>query len=144
MLRRNRFLTGEMQRTSCRSKDVTWLDAGGEEMSAEHWDDGDTRCFGMLLDGRAPVSSIPQPGTDASLLLVFNAWHEGGGVHAAAAGRDGARGSRLFDTALEPQERATRSPPGDRYIVTGRSVLVLATASSWRSAGALKKLLGTI
>ena len=45
-------------------------------MKAETWDDERTRCFGMLLDGRAQVSEIKRRGEDATLLIGFNAHHD--------------------------------------------------------------------
>jgi glycogen operon protein len=44
-------------------------------MAAEAWDNG-TRCFGMLLDGRAQATGIKRRGADTSLLIAFNAHHE--------------------------------------------------------------------
>jgi hypothetical protein len=42
-------------------------------MTTEQWQDGNARCFGMLLDGRAQESGIKRRGSDATLLIVFNA-----------------------------------------------------------------------
>ena len=81
----------------------------------------------MLLDGSAPVSSIPRRGTDATVLLVFNAWHEGVSFTLPSAG-EGADWLRLFDTALETQSAETRAA-GAAYVVGGRSVLALAAAA---------------
>ena len=39
-------------------KDVTWLSPAGEEMAVEQWTDGNARCFGMLLDGRAQLMHL--------------------------------------------------------------------------------------
>ena len=33
-------------------------------------------CFGMLLDGRAQATGIRQRGQDATILIVFNAYHD--------------------------------------------------------------------
>ena len=74
VLRRSRFLTGEMN-PAIDVKDVSWIDSTGREMTAEAWDNG-TRCFGMLLDGRGQATGIKRRGADTSLLIVFNAHHE--------------------------------------------------------------------
>ena len=74
VLRRSRFLTGEMN-PAIEVKDVSWIDSTGAEMAAEAWDNG-TRCFGMLLDGRGQATGIKRRGADTSLLIVFNAHHE--------------------------------------------------------------------
>ena len=42
----------------------------------EDWDDGNARCFGMLMDGRAQATGITRRGDDATLLIVFNAHHD--------------------------------------------------------------------
>jgi glycogen operon protein len=126
VLRRNRFLTGKAH-TTVGIRDLTWVSADGSEMTEAQWDDGQLRCFGMLLDGSAPTSSIPRRGTDTTVLLVFNAWHEGVSFTLPPAA-DGAAWVRLFDTALNVQE--TNGPLADAgYIVGGRSVLALAAAA---------------
>ncbi|MDH3209352.1 MAG: glycogen debranching protein GlgX [Burkholderiaceae bacterium] len=141
VLRRNHFLTGAYNE-QLGVKDLTWLAPEDVEMTAEHWADTRTRCFGMLIDGTAPVSSIPRAGTDATVLLVFNGWHDGVEFTLPPL-PEGARWSRLFDTALEHQT-ADAFAPGHRYVITGRSVLAVATAGSGQSADALKKLLETL
>ena len=96
----------------------------------------------MLLDGRAPVSSIPKPGTDASLLLVFNAWSEAVEFVLPPTVAD-APWIQLVDTALEAQANAAFGP-GDRYTVTGRSMLVFATAGTGQPTGWLEDLAATL
>ena len=48
--------------------------------------------------------------------------------------------TRLFDTALEPQERDS-SKPGHTYVITGRSVAALACAGPGDSAKTLETVL---
>ena len=138
-LRRNRFLTGEADPLLGNVKDVTWLAPSGEEMTAELWSDIGSRSFGMLLDGRAKVSSIPRPGTDASVLLMFNSWHEGVEFVLPPA-VEGSVWTRLFDTALDTQS-ADPLEAGQPYVVGGRSVVAVACAVSEASARALDELL---
>jgi glycogen operon protein len=75
VLRRTRFLTGE-RNEALDVKDVTWMNASGAEMQDKDWQDGNMRAFGMLIDGRAQTSGIKRRGSDATLLLVFNAHHD--------------------------------------------------------------------
>ena len=75
VLRRSRFFTGRMN-PDIDVKDVTWINANGSEMKPETWDNELTRCFGMLLDGRAQVTGIKRRGSDVTLLIVFNAHHD--------------------------------------------------------------------
>jgi glycogen operon protein len=111
-------------------------------MAPAHWDDGSTRCFGMLLDGRAPVSSIPKPGADASLLLVFNAWSDAVEFVLPPTAAD-EPWIQLVDSALEAQaSEAFR--PGDVYTVTGRSLLVFASAGTGQPTGWLEDLAATL
>ena len=75
ILRRQRFMTGAWD-DDLEVRDVTWITATGEEMQQADWRDGGMRCFGMLMDGRAKVSGIPRPGTDATLLMILNGFHK--------------------------------------------------------------------
>jgi len=75
ILRQRRFLSGTFNE-ELGVKDVTWIATSGAEMSPQEWDDPNTRCFGMLLDGRAQQSGIRQRGHEATLLIVFNSWQD--------------------------------------------------------------------
>jgi glycogen operon protein len=75
LFRRARFLTGAFNE-EFGVKDVTWLDPDGREMTTEQWADGNAKCFGMLLDGRAQPTGIRRKGLDRTLLLMINAHHE--------------------------------------------------------------------
>ena len=93
-------------------------------MDQAHWQDSRTRCFGLLLEGTAPVSSLPQPAADASVLLVFNAWEDAIDFKLPPRGKSrGKVWTRVVDTALDVQaEDSFRA--GHLYTVTGRSLLV--------------------
>ncbi len=71
VLRRNVFLNGQCLE-ELNVRDVTWVNRAGLQMSEEDWHSPDLRCFGMLLDGRAPVSNIRLRGREATVLIVFN------------------------------------------------------------------------
>ncbi|MEO8278854.1 MAG: glycogen debranching protein GlgX [Ideonella sp.] len=141
VLRRNRFLTGN-DSESLGYKDVTWLSPAGVEMSEEQWTDAHTRCFGMLLDGRARVSSIPRPGTDASVLLIFNAWHEAIDFMLPPLPKD-TKWSRLFDTSLE-QQALEDCEPGQAHDVAGRSVIAFVTEGAGQPSDWLHALLASL
>jgi glycogen operon protein len=57
-------------------KEITWINASGLEMQEEQWRDNLMRCFGAILDGRAQATGIRQRGHDATILIVFNAYHD--------------------------------------------------------------------
>jgi len=71
ILRRNLFLNGQYSE-ELGVRDVTWINPSGVQMTLEDWHNPDTRCFGMLLDGRAPTTGIRQLGNEATLLIAIN------------------------------------------------------------------------
>ncbi|HYC02362.1 MAG TPA: glycogen debranching protein GlgX [Azospirillaceae bacterium] len=122
LLRRGRFLTGE-HNPELDVKDVTWLTPAGVEMTPEQWQDPVARCLGMLLDGRAQATGIIKPAGDATLLMVFNSYHDVvpftlptvvGGIDWAC----------LIDTARPEMDEPSRHNAGDVFEVTGRSLLL--------------------
>ncbi len=127
VLRRSRFFTGQMN-PDIDVLDVTWIDANGAQMTAETWDDDRTRCFGMLLDGRAQVSGIKRRGEDGTLLIVFNAHHDLV-KFALPECFDSSGWSRLFDTN-DPSLPAEEFAFGAVYEVTGRSMLLFERVPS--------------
>ena len=124
ILRRNLFLTGKYDE-ELGVKDLTWINANGSEMQQENWGDDDMRCFGMLLDGRAPVTGIRQRGRQATLLIVINDYHDlveftlpecpGGDTWAL-----------LVDTNITDNSEQGTFEVGEAYGVTARSLLVFA------------------
>jgi glycogen operon protein len=122
ILRRKRFLSG-VYNEELGIKDVAWVSATGAEMSEDNWKDGNVRCFGMLLDGRAQESGIRQRGQEATLLIVFNAWQDVVNFTLPAA-TDGERWSLLLDTNMPELPEGAPFDFGQAYEVTGRSLLV--------------------
>ncbi len=131
VLRRSRFFTGETN-PDIHVKDVTWIDANGFEMTQDAWDNDLTKCFGMLLDGRAQVSGLRKPANDVTVLAVFNAHHDV--VHFTLPRTPEASGwNRLMDTN-DPDLPGRAFKFGAVYEVTGRSMLLFE-----RVAAAAKK-----
>ncbi|MBN9561959.1 MAG: glycogen debranching protein GlgX [Alphaproteobacteria bacterium] len=121
ILNRARFFTGEYNE-ELGVKDVSWINATGEEMKPEDWDDGMMRCFGMMMDGRAQATGIRRPGTAETLLWVLNAHHDV--VEFTMPECAGIRHwSLLFDTNA-PEARNESFDVGDTYEVTGRSTVL--------------------
>ena len=125
VLRRSRFLTGKMN-PDIDVKDVTWIDAVGSEMTQETWDNELTRCFGMLLDGRAQATGIKRRGDDVTLLIVFNAHHDVVKFSLPPC-YDASGWHRLIDTN-DPALPARKFRVGASYLVTGRSLLLFERA----------------
>ncbi|HEY1891476.1 MAG TPA: glycogen debranching protein GlgX [Steroidobacteraceae bacterium] len=121
VLRRNRFLTGEYN-AELDVKDVTWINASGAEMTEENWRDGNTRCFGMLMDGRGQSTGIRQRGRDATLLWVLNAHHDVV-LFTLPECAGGSEWSVLVDSN-KPAPPEGRFDSGSGYEVTARSLLL--------------------
>jgi len=121
ILRRNRFLTGALDE-ELGVRDVTWINASGAQMTDEEWADGNMRCFGMMIDGRAQATGIKQRGSDTSVLIILNAYHDLVRFNLPAC--SGCAGwSLLLDTNVPETEKAEVFPVGEVYGVTGRSVV---------------------
>jgi glycogen operon protein len=122
ILRRSRFFIGAYNEV-LGVKDVTWLSANGEEKGAESWNDDGERCFGMVLDGRAQESGIVRPGSDATLLLVLNAYHDVVLFHLPEIA-GGQHWRCLVDTNLPLRREELLFASRAEYQVTGRSLLL--------------------
>jgi glycogen operon protein len=123
ILRRVRFFSGEVI-DAVGSRDVTWINASGAEMRAEDWSDGNMRCFGMIMDGRAQPTGIGRRGEDATMLMVMNGFHDlvkfTLPCHAG-----GKQWSLLIDTNIpEHEPDSAQFPFGSVYDVTARSLLL--------------------
>jgi isoamylase len=122
ILRRNRFLTGAYDE-ELEVKDLTWINASGAEMRGEDWSDGNMRCFGMLMDGRARPTGVRQRGTEATMLLVLNAHHDL--VQFTVPACPGGDHWRVVLDTNAPESESTESfAAGEVYQVTGRSLLL--------------------
>jgi len=126
ILRRNLFLGGNWDE-DLGVRDVTWINANGREMEDRHWGDRNMRCFGMLLDGRAQTTGIRQRGKEVTLLLVVNGYHDVVDFTLPESNDGGRTWSLLIDTNIEDitaQEQKELFDTGDKYQVTGRSLLL--------------------
>ncbi len=122
ILRRGRFMTGEMNE-ELDVRDVTWINASGQEMTGGDWDDANMRCFAMLMDGRAQATGIRRRGSAATMLLVLNAYHDLVQFTLPDC-TDGKHWKLLFDTNTPDVVREEPFSIGDLYDVTARSTLL--------------------
>jgi len=122
ILRRNRFLTGE-QDEELQVRDLTWINASGVPMRDEDWQDGRMLCFGMLIDGRARPTGLPQRGVEATMLLVLNGYHDLVEFTLPPTGED-EHWQLLIDTNVPELADGPQFEAGARYGVTGRSLLL--------------------
>jgi isoamylase len=123
ILRRTRFLTGTFNE-ELGVKDVTWINATGVEMREEDLNDGNMRCFGMAMDGRAQATGIRQRGHEATLLLVLNAHHDL--VQFTMPEIPGGRTWKLLVDTNQPAAGDASFETGQVYGVTARSLLLFA------------------
>jgi glycogen operon protein len=136
ILNRGRFLTGHYNE-ELSVKDVTWLTPAGTEMEDAHWSDANARCFGMLLDGRAQPTGIKKLGSDATLLIVFNAHHDMVQFTLPVV-PDGKNWISLIDTNDPERGERLTFDFGHVYEVTGRSLLLFVLANDDRQLWQLR------
>ncbi len=123
-LRHNRFLTGEYSE-ALDVRDVTWINANGAAMEQKHWTDQNTRCFGMLLDGRAQETGLHHRGNAETILLVLNGHHDPVKFRLPAVDGNNDVWTCLIDTAIVQPQKHGSFAAGEEYLVTARSVVTL-------------------
>jgi glycogen operon protein len=128
VLRRRLFYSGAYNET-LGVKDLTWVSANGQEMEQSHWEDPATRCFGMLMDGRAQKTGIQRKGDDATVLLVING-HDGLVEFTLPASFGGEGWALQLDTNLDADHPSSIHNTGEKYAVTAHSVLLFALKST--------------
>ncbi|HYD18622.1 MAG TPA: glycogen debranching protein GlgX [Patescibacteria group bacterium] len=125
VLRRARYLMGTYDPEKELSE-ISWINANGDIMTDEQWQDGNNRCLGMMIDGRAQTTGIRRRGEDVTLLLILNPYHDT--VPFTLPPCTGGTGwSRLLDTGEETGDGDGQVfPIGEAFDVAGRSFLVFA------------------
>ncbi|WP_316168864.1 MULTISPECIES: glycogen debranching protein GlgX [unclassified Bradyrhizobium] len=141
ILYRSRFLVGSLNE-ELGVKDVTWLSPSGEEMTVEQWTDGNARCFGMLLDGRAQETGVKRRGSDATLLLIYNAHYDVVNFTLPEV-PEGRNWLGLIDTN-QPDATLPSFPFGHVYGATGRSLLAFGLSSEQVRMRSLRHGLGAL
>jgi isoamylase len=127
ILRRSRFLTGKHD-GELNVRDVTWINAGGGEMSEADWKTRWIKCFGMLLDGRTRKTAMPRHGEDQTVLMIMNSFEGTVGFKLPEA-VGGTQWSLLVDTNIPDTPEGGHFAFGSTYEVTGRSLLLFALVS---------------
>ncbi|TDV45072.1 glycogen operon protein [Pseudomonas graminis] len=123
LLRRNRFFTG-VYNEHLDIKDVSWVQPNGQEMTLEQWNDGNNRCMGILLDGRAQPTGIRKAGGENSLLIIVNAHFDVVDFVLPEVPLGQHWTSQLDTHQPELEGGEERFMFGDSYPVTGRSTLL--------------------
>ena len=122
ILRRERFLTGHYNE-ELDVKDVTWLRPDGAEMHHDDWADGNALSLGVLLDGRAQPTGIRKRGSDRTLLIFFNAYHDMVRFKFVEV-MGGKKWVRLLDTNQPEANESDAFSFKKSYDVTGRSIVM--------------------
>nr|WP_321984755.1 glycogen debranching protein GlgX [uncultured Lichenicoccus sp.] len=127
ILRRNRFLT-QAYNEELDIKELTWINAGGGEMMPGDWEEA-AQSIGLVLDGRAQPTGIRKRGEDATILLIYNAWHDLVEFTLPSHGGADQHWTLLIDTNISEDEEKKEDKTfksGGVYGVTGRSFLMFA------------------
>ena len=98
-------------------KDITWFTPQGAEKTPEQWQDPLARCIGVAAERRRPArpsARMDRPIEDDLLLIMLNAHHDVGRIHAARGRRRwvAGRGSSTRPSRALAQDDA--SPAGQR------------------------------
>ena len=111
--------------------DIAWFAPTGEEMSDADWSVSFARCVGVFLNGDAGTESRGEQAVDGSFFLILNAFWEKL-EFVVPDGRFAQSWTPVIDTAREadpffddPGARFSLKA-GDRLVVEGRSVVLLA------------------
>jgi len=96
-------------------------------------------CFGLIIDGRARATGIRRPASDATLLLVFNAYHDM--VEFTVPEIPGSdQWTCMIDTNAPVRTELPSFGSGDVYQVTGRSLLLFTLQAKGQTGRVLENL----
>ncbi|WP_313462054.1 glycogen debranching protein GlgX [Achromobacter sp.] len=142
VLRRGRFLTGAYDE-QMEVADVRWISAAGVDITDDQWSDPGMRCFGLIIDGRARATGIRRPASDATIMLVFNAYHDV--VDFTVPDIPGSdQWTCMIDTNVPIRNELPSFEAGDVYQVTGRSLLLFCLQAKGQTGRVLANLGDTL
>ena len=96
-------------------------------------------CFGMLIDGRAQTSGIKRRASDVTMLIVINSYYDR--VKFTLPEFVGGDQWMMFIDTNDPERKeASTLKTGDKYDVTGRSLLLLAALTSGEPVKVISRL----
>jgi glycogen operon protein len=122
LLHNDRFYTGSFEEETG-TKDAAWISPAGCEISQEEWDNPTTKCFGVLLDGRASRHLTNKSRKADVVLFVFNAHHDV--VLFKLPDCPGGSTWNLKIDTNQHEVKAEEFEQGHEFMVTGRSMLML-------------------
>lgn len=96
-------------------------------------------CFGMLIDGRAQTSGIKRRASDVTLLIVINSYYDRV-KFTLPEFVGGDQWLTFIDTNDPERKEASTLKTGDKYDVTGRSLLLLAALTNGEPVKVISRL----
>jgi glycogen operon protein len=124
VFQRRRFFQGRTIRGSD-SKDLSWFEPSGQEMTDKAWNNGGVRYLGVRLAGDV-INEVDERGeriVGDTLFLLLNAHHEAISFVLPAT-KPEHQWETMFDTA-QPGAEPRTFQGGERYNLQGRSLAVL-------------------
>ncbi|HVB12219.1 MAG TPA: hypothetical protein VNE86_03735, partial [Nitrososphaerales archaeon] len=123
VLRRKKFLVDK--KLFGASKDITWLQPNGHEMTEHAWNDAKIRTIGMILSGNA-MDELNNEGNriaDETLLILLNADSSSVPFHLPRTGEEWK--VLLHTNSKESNQGERRIKSGQIINVDGRSLVIL-------------------
>lgn len=131
-LHRKQFFQGQRLSGGRHARDMIWWRPDGFEMGEDEWNSNIVRCVGLMLDGQVMHERDEQGKNiyDDVLLILLNAYHDAIPFVIPNTAYPWLW-KVLVDTSL-PDDNLTplAIPPGQRYHLQGRSLVVLRQAAS--------------
>ncbi len=127
VFRRQKFFQG--RKLFGASKDITWLQANGQEMTEQAWNESRIHTIGMILSGDA-MDEFNQEGgriADHTFLILLNAKGESTLFRMPKAGERWEVAMHTYGRELKDAEKSIRG--GDQFELEERSVVVLRRVS---------------
>lgn len=138
VFRRRKFFQGRLIR-GLEVKDITWLDANGQEMTDETWNTSSIKPLGVLLSGDAmrEVDEYGERIVGDTLLLIMNASSEDAFFILPASPSEGpaCRDSLMWELVLDTFDLNADTAAlagGQRYELRNRSLAVFILADKHR------------
>ena len=132
-LHRRKFFQDRQIRGSV-VRDIAWYNAGGEELSEQHWDDEGNRSIGLMLNGKTLGYPDEEGKTieDDSFLILINAYHEG--VEFKVPDPPNGNPWKFCMRTENIDDPFADEDLGDKVIVGGRSLVLLTDAGPHQPA----------
>ena len=123
VLRRRKFFQGK--KLFGASKDITWLQPNGNEMTEKVWNENKIHTIGMILSGDS-MDEFSKEGSriaDETLLVLLNANQDSIPFTVPRTGEKWEVALHTYSRELQPNETKVKS--GEKFHLEGRSVVIM-------------------